>query len=169
MPSPITVNIKMEPYLIAYLVDLYGAQPIVFPRKDRLAGILPMLCARPGKEDNQFEKYGEENLEIVLPYMEEKNVLYHNYISPKGQKLFERMVKRLFKAQFHDFMNEAERARATMKESVDTFIDVHRLDPSVSDTLIKERQRYKENLYLERWRDKKKRQFTESFVQNERD
>ena len=167
MPSPITINIKMDPYLIAYMESIYGPQPIVFDKKDRLTGFLPRLLRKPCQGENQFADYGAENLKIVLPYFDDKNVLYHNFMAEKEQALFRSIIYRLFKAQFHDFMNDAERHRINIKEGVDTFMDVHRLDSSLTDMLIKERQRFKDNLFQKRWRDKKRRQIEKAFVESE--
>lgn len=164
MASPITINIKMDPYLITYMESIYGPQPIEFDKKDRLTGFLPRLLRKPYPGEDQFEHYGIENLKIVLPYFEDKNVLYHNFMASKEQALFRSIIYRLFKAQFHDFMNDADRHRITMKEGVDTFIDVHRLDSSLTDMLIKERQRYKDTIFQKRWREKKRRQMERSFV-----
>ena len=164
MPSPITINVKMDAYLIAYLESIYGQQPIEFDKKDRFNGFLPKLLRKPSPGENQFENYGPENLKIVLPYFEEKNVLYHNYMPAREQSVFRNIIYRFFKAQFHDFMNEAERHRITMKEGVDTFLDVHRLDSSLTDMLIKERQRYKDTIFQKRWREKKRRQVERDFV-----
>jgi hypothetical protein len=167
MPSPITVNIKMDTYLIDYLVSIYGKQPIVFDRKDRLAGMLPKLLRKPNVNENQFKKYGEENLEIVLPFSEEKNVLYHNFMPDAAQHMFKLMIQRLFKAMYHDFMNDADRSRITTKEAVNTFIDLHQLDSNITDMLIKERQRFKEGVSQARWREKKRRQLERLIVQDE--
>lgn len=164
MPSDISINIRMEPYLITYLESIYGKQPIIFGRKDRLAGFLPKLLRKPLPGEDQFKNYGSENLRIVLPYFEEKNVLYHNFMSERSQKTFRQIIYRLFKAQFHDFMNDAERNKISMKEGIDTFIDIHQLDPHITDMLIKERQRFKESFAQARWREKKKRQLENAFV-----
>jgi hypothetical protein len=164
MPSEISINIKMDPYLIAYMESIYGKQPIVFDRKDRIAGFLPRLLRKPLIGEDQFKDYGKENLKIVLPYNEEKNVLYHNFMPEVSQRAFHQIIYRLFKAQYHDFMNDAERHKISMKEAVDTFIDIHQLDSCITDMLIKERQRFKDSIAQSRWREKKRRQLNRDFV-----
>lgn len=167
MPSPIVVNIRMKPYLIQYLVNRYGQLPIEFPRKDRFGSILPRLVRKPRSDENQFENYGSETLSVVLPYSEEKNVLYHNFMPASSQKMFEDIIYKEFRVDFHDFMNDAHNNRIGITEGVMVFIDLNNLDPRSSDMLIKERQRYMEDLRKRRWRDKKKRQLTDSLVHDD--
>ncbi|MBW6490842.1 MAG: hypothetical protein K0B15_06555 [Lentimicrobium sp.] len=164
MPSPITVNIKMPVYLIQYLENKYGPQPITFPRKDRFGNILPQLTRKPTVSENQFIVYGKHNLQVVLPFNAEKNVLYHNFIPEPAQALFESMIHKEFLTLFHSFMNEAFNCKVETTESVNVFIDIHQMDYSCFDMLIKERQRYMNGLRLNRWRQNKKRQLNDHIV-----
>jgi hypothetical protein len=169
MPSPITVNIRLKTYLIKYLENKYGKQPLEFPKKDRYGSIIPHLLRKPYASENQFENYGEENLTIVLPWCEEKNVLYHNFMPSSSQSMFEDIIYKAFRVEFHDFMNEAYNCRVGIQEAVLVFMDLNGLDPRVSDMLIKERQRYMDNQRLAKWRKRKSRQLTEKFVSEETD
>lgn len=169
MPSPITVNIRLEPYLIKYLENKYGKQPIEFPKKDRFGAIIPHLLRKPYDSENQFEKYGQSNLTVVLPWCEEKNVLYHNFMPASSQALFADIIFKAFRAEFHDFMNEAFNCGAEIVEAVNVFIDLNGLDPKEFDRLIKERQRYKSAQRLAKWRQKKSRQLGSRFVHDETD
>lgn len=167
MPSPITVNLRMKPHLISFLENKYGKQPIEFPRKDRFGAIIPQLLRKPLPSENQFETYGPENLTIVLPWCEEKNVLYHNFIPASAQEMFQNIINKAFRVEFHDFMNDAYTCNVGPVESVNVFIDLNGLDPAVFDMLIKERQRYMENQRLVKWRRKKSRQLARQFVADE--
>jgi hypothetical protein len=164
MPSPISINIKMPAYLIQYLENKYGSQPIAFPRKDRFGNILPQLTRKPDASEFQFDHYGKNNLEVVLPYSVEKNVLYHNFMPKAAQVLFESMIHKEFLTLFHTFMNDAYNCKVEINESINVFIDIHQMDYSCFDMLIKERQRYMNGLRLNRWRQNKKRQLKEQIV-----
>jgi len=157
----------MRPYLIQYLTNKYGNQPIEFPRKDRFGSLLPQLTRKPNPGDNQFEHYGKSNLEVVLPFNEGRNVLYHNFIPAPAMLMFEGIILREFLAGFHDFMNQAYSCRVGPAESVNVFIDLNQLDPSCTDMLLKERQRYVSGLRLNKWREKKKRQLDDVIVRSE--
>jgi len=166
MPSPITVNIKMAPYLIQYLVNKYGPQPIEFPRKDRFGSVLPQLTRKPREDEFQFEHYGNDNLIVVLPFCNEKNVLYHNFMPSSAQALFVNMIHKEFITGFHIFMNDAYNCKVEITESVNVFIDINQIDYSCFDMLVKERQRYMNGLRLNKWREKKKRQLNNSIVRS---
>ncbi|MBK6967064.1 MAG: hypothetical protein IPH20_24960 [Bacteroidales bacterium] len=166
MSSPITVNIRMAPYLIQYLENKYGPQPIAFPRKDRFGSVLPQLTRKPTMEEFQFEHYGPSTLTVVLPFNQEKNVLYHNFIPASAQAMFESMIHKEFLTGFHSFMNDAYNCKVEITESINVFIDIHRMDYSCFDMLVKERQRYMNGLRLNRWRQNKKRQLNDQIVRS---
>jgi len=159
MPSPISVNVKMKPYLIQYLVNKYGPQPIVFPKQDRFSSFLPFMARKPLPGENQFINFGNQNLCIVLAYQVDKNVLYHNFIPASAQAMFESMIHKSFRVDFHEFMNEAYLCRAGIEEAVIAFIDINNLHPDCMDLLIKERQRYMKQQRNAKWR-RKVRQLT---------
>ena len=104
MQPDMIINIRLHPYLIAYLENKFGGQPIRFNKGHFLNICLYAITTKPprGYKELNFEKY---NCKVYLPYLNEKNPAVYFYISDRGMSIFQDRVRDLFKADFHCFIN----------------------------------------------------------------
>jgi hypothetical protein len=142
MPSPISINIRCEPYLICFMESLFGSQPILLPRKDNFALLLNYLLVKaPDYYVNTRHGYG--TLQLQLPYFEDKNVLYHFYLSPVKEIIFIRKIEELFRVSFRTEMNQCILLGIKRIDAIHLFMDTYNLPESSIDMLLKDYQRYR--------------------------
>ncbi len=89
------------------------------------------------------------NLLVRLPNrqhkggMEGKDPAWWNYVSPRGSKLVERQLRRLYYFDFHSWMLDSGRSSQMQCERVRTFMRRWGTSPDHEDALLKEWQRYR--------------------------
>lgn len=156
MPSPITISIRVQPYLVDFITSLFGPQPISFPRKHNFNRMLNLFLE---KEQPAFSNYrrGETNLEIQLPYFEDKNVLSNFSISPVQERVLVSKMEDLFKLTFRDEMDQWLLLGVTKIEAIHLFIDKHQLKEDSVDMLLKDYQRFRDCKYKKKASLKKKK------------
>jgi len=106
MPSPISITVRCAPHLVRFMEKLYGPQPITFPRKDIFSLLLNFLIEREPDNVSNYEA-GAETLEILLPYFEDKNVLYNYNLSALKESIFVAKIDERFRLAFNDEMNKS--------------------------------------------------------------
>lgn len=135
----------MEPYLKAFLLSCYNQQePVFFPKRDQLNDMLQLLLARPPK-DLKSVPPDPDQLEVVIPYFENLNIMSYHYLSPNNQQVFARRVKQIFRVTYLDFMDECFRHEMRRNDAIYLFIEKYNipLDTRIEDMLRKELYRSK--------------------------
>ena len=134
----ITVQIRLRPYLKAFIISIYGQEPVFFPKRDRFNDLLQLLLTKPPADHIQPHP-DKSKLEVVLPYFENLNILYNHYLSDKAQKAFEERVKKRFWVIYDDFMDECLRKDLTRSTAISLFIEKYQLpyDSKIEDMLRK--------------------------------
>jgi len=154
MPSPISITVRCAPHLVRFMEKLYGPQPITFPRKDIFSLLLNFLIEREPDNVSNYEP-GAETLEILLPYFEDKNVLYNYNLSALKESIFVAKIDERFRLAFNDEMNKSTLVGINKIDSVHLFMEKYNLSEDCVDMLLKSYQRY---IKLKRWHNSKKRQ-----------
>lgn len=135
----------MEPYLKAFLLSCYNQQePVFFPKRDQLNDMLQLLLARPPKDLKPVPP-DPDQLEVVIPYFENLNIMSYHYLSPNNQQVFARRVKQIFRVTYLDFMDECFRHEMRRNDAIYLFIEKYNipLDTRIEDMLRKELYRSK--------------------------
>lgn len=135
----------MEPYLKAFLLSCYNQEPPIFlPKRDKLNDMLQLLLAKPPK-DHKPAPPDPDQLEVVIPYFENLNIMSYHYLSPANQQRFARRVKQIFWVTFEDFMDECFRHDMRRNDAIYLFIEKYNLpvDSRIEDMLRKEIYRSK--------------------------
>ena len=135
-----TVHIRMKPFLKAFVVSVYGPQPVFFPKRDKLNDLLQLLLAKPPssiKPIKPAERSGY--LEVILPYFENLNINVYNHLSENSQAAFEKRIKSRFWVTFEDFMDEAFRHGLQKNDAITLFMEKYDLpfDSYIEDMLRK--------------------------------
>lgn len=141
MPSPITVKIKCDQYLIRFLETLYGTSPINFPVKSNFNMFLDVFLQQPPL-DYQQQDFGDDTLIIQLPYFEVKDVRSYYYLSDKAQAKFVGEIYKFFKITFRCEISKYIVLGLFRKDSIELFIDKYNLSLDCWDMLEKDYQRY---------------------------
>ncbi len=156
MPSPMIVSCECEPYLIRFLESYFEtASPIEFPRNHDFNFQLTFLVTQPPKNWIE-EDYGENNLRIQLPYMENKNAYSYWYLSRRAQTSFVERIRSFYKCVFHEQVNQSIILGFTRKESIEIFIERYNLPGESWDMMKKDYDRYRRNRRLLKLRKKRK-------------
>ena len=138
----ITVFIKMKPYLKAFLISLYGNEPIFFPKTKEaifVNKIEKLLSKPPHDFSDVIPDEKEEYLEVILPYFKYTNINTKNYLSENSQKIIEEQSDKLFWEAFHDHMLDSFREQISRIRAVVSFIEKYDLpyDDKIEDMLRK--------------------------------
>ena len=141
MPSPITINVKCDQYLVRFLEKLYGPSPIVFPVKSNFNMFLDVFLQIPSLDYHQ-QDFGENTLIIQLPYFENKDVRSYFYLSEKAQEKFVEEIWKFFKITFRKEISKYIVLGLYRKDCIELFIDKYNLSLDCWDMLEKDYQRY---------------------------
>ena len=126
MNDRITVHVKMKPYLRAFLIAIYGKEPVFFPKKDRLNDMLQLLLTKPPKNHIPPSDHSG-TIEIVLPYFENLNIHYNHYLSERSQQTFEERVNKRFWVVYEEFLDECLLKGMTRNSAIALFIEKYNL------------------------------------------
>ena len=155
MASDTIIRVKCEPYLVKFLETLYGKSPISFPKKSNFNSILDVFLDKPPL-DYQEPEYGENTLEIRLPYFENKNVLFNFYLSPTKQRILIKEIWKFFKITFRGEISKHIVLGLDRQDAIQIFIEKYNLSQDCTDSLEKDFQRYvKLRSYHRLFRNKK--------------
>jgi len=123
----LTVHIEMKPYLKAFLLSIYGDEPVFFPKRDKLNDLLQLLLVKPSKNHKPQKPDRKNSLEVILPYFENLNIYSYNHLSRRSQVSFVNFLKKRFWVTFEDFMNECARNGLLRSDAIDLFIEKYNL------------------------------------------
>lgn len=144
MSSGHIVCIETRPYLKDYFVNYYGGDdPVKATYSNKFFPFLMRyLLAKPKTWKPPVA--GKNMLLVELPYNDEINIRFINYIHPNSFRPINSYLYGLFYCQFIEYMNEkVVRKRWQVKYAVYNFIDVHQIDSGNLDTLVKIFYRYR--------------------------
>jgi len=130
----------MKPYLKAFVLSVYGKEPVFFPKRDKLNDLLQILLAKPPSNYKPIKPKDKNScLEVILPYFENLNISTYNYLSELSQRAFEKRIKSRFWVTFEDFMDESFRNNLTKADAIALFIEKYNLpyDSYIEDMLRK--------------------------------
>ena len=142
MPSPMSISIRLKPYLVDFMISIYGPQPIVFPRKDNFNRILNKFVEKDPPAYSNYSR-GETNLEIQLPYFEDKNVLSNFSLSPVQESVLVSKIENVFKLTFRDEMDQWLLLGMLKIEAIHLFMEKHAIREDSIDMLLKDYQRFR--------------------------
>lgn len=155
MASQTIISVKCEPYLIKFLEALYGPSPITFPKNSNFNNILEYFLDKPPL-DLKPPNDEEENLAIKLQFLENKNVVYNNYLSPNRQRVLTGEINRFFRITFRMEISKMICLGLQRQDSIEIFIEKYNLSLDCWDMLEKDYQRYlKIRSYHKQFRMKK--------------
>jgi len=156
MPSPMTISIRIQPYLVDFLTAVYGPQPIAFPRKDNFNRILNKFMDREPATYSNYHR-SDTNLEIQLPYFEDKNVLYNFSLSPIQESILIDKIENMFKLSFRDEIDQCLLIGIKKIDAVHLFMDKYKIREESIDMLLKDYHRFRQNRYQINFQKKQKK------------
>lgn len=153
MSTGIICKIKLDPFLQEFLRGYYQCNNTVFkfPREDGAKLYVDELgvasyfkyLLKPAPADFKPIDYGNYTFMIEVPKMDMKDPFYCNYISEKGQRLFEAKIHRAYRFQFHDEMEKHRSAGWDYKDCIELFMDDFNIMDKHTDRLTKDFQRWR--------------------------
>ncbi len=155
MPSPITISIRIQPYLVDFMVNIYGPQPIEFPRKDNFTRILHKFLDNDSPRYSRYRR-GDSKLEIRLPYFEDKNVLSNFHLTPWQENVLISKIETIFRLTFRDEMDQMVLLGIRKIDAIHLFMENHEINEDSFDMLKKDYLRYRANRRITRHRKNKK-------------
>ncbi len=141
MASNIVIKVKCEPYLIRFLESLYGPSPITFLKNSNFNTILDVFLEKPPLDYSEPD-YGDSTLLIRLPYFDNKNVVFNNYLSPTKQRIFKNEIWKFFKITFRSEISKYVVMGLDRQDALELFIEKYNLTQDSWDSLEKDFQRY---------------------------
>lgn len=146
MPSPMTISIRIQPYLVDFLESIYGSQPIVFPRKDNFNRILNKFLDREPARSSNYRR-GDTNLEIKLPYFENKDVMYNFNLTTCQERILVNKIEDMFKLSFRDEIDQYLLLDIPRIDAIHLFMDNHKIREDAIEMLKKDYQRFRDSRY----------------------
>ena len=99
---PYSVFITLEPYLAQWLIHECGGEtPIRMKRGSAEADILELWLSKPPKDPEWSPQLTPlpGQVEVILPYFNNKNIRYNYYLSPRGEVCLHACIKNRFRVQ----------------------------------------------------------------------
>ena len=155
MPSPITISIRIQPYLVDFMEKIYGKQPIEFPRKDNFNRILSKFMEKEPPASTNYRR-GDTNMEIQLTYFENVNVLYNFSLSSVQVAVFVSKIENTFKLTFRDEIDQYLLLGLNKIESIHLFMEKYGIREDAIDMLQKDYQRFRNFRRVINFRKQKK-------------
>ncbi len=139
MKSRITVSVKMDRRLKAFIISTYGKEPVYFPKRDKLNSLLSVLLSKPPADLKLNPLDRDQLLTIILPYFEHININSHNHLSNHAQRVFQKRVKTMFDVAFVDFVDKCLLDGIDKVDAVNLFVSKYNLpdDLAHQDALLK--------------------------------
>ena len=127
-----TILIKMNPFLKAFFISVYGPEPVFIPKRDKFNDVLKLTLAKTPKDYKPVKVSDRvEYVEIIIPYFETLNINTYNYLSQNNQRAFENRVRSKFWVTFEDLMDECFRNDLSRIESISLFIEKYNLPDNI--------------------------------------
>lgn len=149
MSSGIFCTIKLDPFLQEFLRGYYNCANLVFkfPREDadelHLAKKFNDLYDIPPVNYKPFN-FGEWEFRIEVPYQDNKDPFYCNYLSKNTMEILANKVFKAFRDDFYDFiMDKRAKGWEEYKDIVLLYMECRRISPQYFDRLIKDYQRWR--------------------------
>jgi hypothetical protein len=150
-----SIKVRCRPHLVKFLEHLYGKQPIVFPRKDNFNKILNMMLGDNPEQSKTYNRT-DVNLDIQLPYFENKNVLYNFELSSVQETKFIQKIEDLFTIVFRDEMDQWRLMGIKGIDALQLFMERYGISQDSIDMLIKDYYRYRKRRNAKDFHNRKK-------------
>jgi hypothetical protein len=141
MPSDIIIRVKCDAYLVRFAVSLYGNLPINFPKNSHFLNLLEIFIEKKPLDFKEPD-YGNNMLWIQLPYFENKNIVFNNYLSPVKQQTFVNELRKYFKITFRKEVAQLIVHGIEKQDAINIFIEKYNLSQDCWDFLQKDFYRY---------------------------
>ena len=134
----VAVQIKIKPYLKAFLLSIYGKnEPLFFPKKDKFNDLLAHLLSKP--PSNFIPKApSPDGLLVIIPYFEHINIVCYNHLSQNSQVIFEQRVQARFWVTFESYIDESFRLNISISNAISLFVEKYNIPyTSVVEDMLK--------------------------------
>lgn len=134
MAKGITVTVAFQPMFVDYINSRwsYGYNEPVFA-KDTNGHIGSIVKSQLRKQPliPNFRKYQKSECVVFeLPWYQDLNIRYNNYISENGEKLIRKWVRRKFFFDMHEHILDLYfKGFTEIKAAIISFCDLHDIDP----------------------------------------
>jgi len=149
MSSGIFCKLKLDPFLQEFLRGYYNSNGLVFkfPREDcdelRLAKKFNDLLTSP-PDNFKPQNFGEKEFLIEVPFQENKDPFYFNYITEVGNEKIAKKIFEAYRDYYYDQIREMRSKGWTeYKDIVEIFMDKLNISRKYFDRLLKDYQRWR--------------------------
>ena len=149
----LTVFIKIKPYLKAFLISVFGEEPVFIPKNfDGLyINIFEKLLIKPNVRDIiSIPDNKNDYIEIILPYYPNTNINVKNFLSANSQRIIEQRIADIFWETFYHYISDLLKHNISINGAIYSFMERYNLpfDSNIEDTLKKSHYRRK-NKFLQ--------------------
>lgn len=133
----ITIRVPIKPYLKSFVLSYYNSQePILFPKRGKINFIIRNLLKKQPEKRCFTDNVGI-NLEIILPYYEDLNIMSYNYINPEDEKVLNEWLEMIFWTKFDEFIDTEYLQGIRQNVSISAFLEKYNIQESIEDMLKK--------------------------------
>jgi hypothetical protein len=126
----LSIYVKMDPFLKAFCISIFGEEPIFIPRNNDgiYIGIFEKYLVKPTIHDIISIPEDRSNiLEITLPYYPNTNINVKNFLSANSQAIIKQRVADLFWEDYYRYMTESYKDNIPISNAIMFFIEKHNL------------------------------------------
>lgn len=161
MSSGIICKIRLEPFLQEFLRGYFrwNNQVFNFPRRDLNVSADDELgisrrfinLLTPPPENFKPVDFGTHTFMIEIPYMQDKEPFYYNYISEVRNNAFEEKIRQMQRFHFRERMAELRNDGYEYKTCVEIYMDELNISQNFYDRLIKDANRWRNKLRVKKF------------------
>lgn len=156
--SGIITTAYIDPFYQNFLKEMFdqrNSAVIEFPKNHILQKSLVLLL-KPHPEIPEFpDNYNKAwKCAISVPYSQEKDPYYFNYISKRGNNLLSSKIRDFYMIIAHDEMIKYRNQGYEHKDVVVLFMDQYNIDMKYYDRVLKDWQRFRNKFRQKKYRKK---------------
>lgn len=134
MAKGITVKVAFSPMFVDYINSRwsYGYNEPIFAKDQNghIGSIVKSQLRKQPLKPNIRTYEDEKYIDFLLPYYQDLNIRYNNYISENGEKLIRKWVRRKFFFDMHEHIFDLYfKGFTEIKAAILSFCDLHDIDP----------------------------------------
>ena len=122
----LTVSIKMKPYLKAFMLHVYGNEPIYIPKQDYFNKLIAEIITKT-PADYKYKPSTPQHLEIILPYYDYMDIRTYNFLSERAQRVFENKLQDRFWVTYESFMDKKFVLKISIIDAIGLFVEEYQL------------------------------------------
>jgi len=145
MPSDLIIKVKCPVYLIRFQESFFGiplGEPICYSKRHHFSEVLDHFLTKPPKDYYELPNYGEETLQIKLPYFEDKDVRSYFYLSNTKQKTFVWHIWAFYRVTARTELTKLILLKCQKQDCVSIFMEKYNLPENSRGMVEKDYQRY---------------------------